>query len=69
MKIKGTIEYKDIGMGAWVLVSETGETYQLYKPRAELCQEGLQVEVEGKIRDDVMGMAMVGAFFEVQSFE
>jgi hypothetical protein len=69
MKIKGKIEYKDIGMGTWVLVSDTGETYQLYEPSSELCQSGLSVEVNGKIRNDLMGFAMVGSFFEVEFFE
>jgi hypothetical protein len=68
MKIKGKIQYKDLGMGTWVLVSETGETYELYNPPQELCNSNLPVEITGKIRDDVMSVAMVGSILEVESF-
>jgi hypothetical protein len=69
MKIKGKMEYKDLGMGTWVLISESGETYELYNPPRELCNSNLPVEITGNIRDDVMSMAMVGSILEVESFE
>ena len=69
MKLKGKIERRDLGMGTWVLVTENGQTYELYNPPNELCQSDLQVEVEGQIRDDVMSMAMVGPILEVKSFQ
>jgi hypothetical protein len=68
MKIKGKIDYKDLGMGSWVLVSQTGETYELDDPPAELCKSNLQVEVTGLIQENVMTIAMVGPLFKVQSF-
>lgn len=69
MKIKGKIEHKDLGMGTWVLVSESGKNYELYNPPDSLCKKDLKVEIVGKIRDDVMSMAMVGDILEVNSFE
>lgn len=69
MKIKGKIEYKEIGMGTWVLVSDSGDTYEVYNPPSELCKSNLQVEITGKIREDVMSMAMVGSILEIESFE
>lgn len=69
MKVVGTIEKKGFGTGTWALVGDDGTTYELKDPAAELKQEGAKVEVEGKIRDDVMTMAMIGSVLEVQSYK
>jgi hypothetical protein len=68
IKIKGEIKYQDIGMGAWTLVSDTGEVYELYKPPKEIMKDGLKVQVEGMIRDDIMTIAMLGRILEVTGF-
>lgn len=64
--VKGEIQYRAIASGTWVLVSDTGETYELYKPSENLRQEGLKVEIKGNIRSDVMTIAMVGQILEVK---
>jgi hypothetical protein len=65
--ITGIIKYRDIAVGVWTLISDSGETYELYKPSDSLRQEGLKVTVQGKIRDDIMSMAMVGKILEIIS--
>ncbi len=67
--ITGTIEKIDIGTGTWALVTDTGEKYELYESPSELQNPQLKVKVEGKIRDDIMTLAMIGPVLEVQSFE
>lgn len=69
MTVTGTVEKKGFGFGTWALVTEDGTTYELKDPVAELKQEGIKVEVTGKIREDVMTMAMIGAVLEVESFK
>ena len=69
MTVIGKIEKKGFGFGTWALVSEDGTTYELKDPAAELQREGIRVEVEGKIREDVMTMAMIGAVLEVESYK
>ena len=69
MEIAGTIEFKDIGVGTFALVSESGETYELKDAPPELCQNGLRVKIAGQIREDVMTFAAIGPVFEVKSFE
>ena len=69
IKVTGKIERRDLGLGAWVLVAEGGETYELQDPSPALCQPEAKVKVEGQIRDDVMTLAMVGPVLEVSSFE
>ena len=69
LQVQGTIEHKMLGMGAWALVGQDGQTYELHKAPKELHKDGLKVKVKGQIRDDVMTIAMIGPVLEVQSFE
>lgn len=70
IKVKGTIERKNIGPGTWALVSDEGETYEIYQGApADLLKAGQKVKVKGQVRDDVMTMAMIGPVLEVKSFE
>ncbi len=68
IKVIGKVEYRAIALGAWALLSDQGETYELHNPPAPLRQDGLEVEVEGIIRDDVMTISMIGKILEVRSF-
>lgn len=69
IQVKGVIEYKDIGVGAWALVADSGETYELKDAPDELQKPNLKVQVTGLIRDDVMTLAMIGPVLEVNTFE
>ena len=68
MTVTGTIDKKGFGFGTWALVTDDGTTYELKDAPAELQQEGIQVEVKGKIREDVMTIAMIGAVLEIESY-
>ena len=68
MTVTGKIEKKDFGFGTWALVTDDGTTYELKDPAAELKQEGIKVEIKGKIREDVMTTAMIGPVLEVESY-
>ena len=67
--VTGKIERKDIGIGAWALVTKGGETYELKDAPPELCQSQAEVKVEGEVRDDVMTIAAIGPVLEVKSFK
>lgn len=69
MTVTGTVEKKGFGFGTWALVAEDGTTYELKDPATELKQEGIKVEVKGKVREDVMTIAMIGAVLEVESYK
>ena len=69
IQVEGTIERKDFGTGTWALVSNGGETYELHNAPKDLQKNGLMVSVKGKIRDDVMTLAMIGPVLEVKSFD
>lgn len=69
MTVTGRVEKKGFGFGTWALVTNDGTTYELKDPASELKQEGIKVEVKGKIREDVMTMAMIGKVLEVESYK
>lgn len=66
MQLEGTISYHAMGTGAWALVTASGETYELYKLPSQLQVEGLQVIVQGQVRQDIMTLAMIGPVLEVE---
>jgi hypothetical protein len=68
IKVKGRIDKKGFGFGTWALVAEDGQTYELYQPAEELCQKAIEVEITGKIREDVMTISMIGQVLEVESY-
>ena len=69
IKIKGTVERRDIGMGAWAFIGEDGKTYEIMRGADKsLLQSGQRAEVTGNIREDVMTTAMIGPVLEVESF-
>ena len=70
LTVEGTIKKSGMGSGTWALVTEEGESYEIYQgaPK-DLLKADQTVKVKGKVRDDVMTMAMIGPVLEVQSFE
>lgn len=68
--LTGTIQRRDIGTGAWALVTDDGKTYEIQRGAAkELLKPGQKVKVQGQVREDIMTMAMIGPVLEVKSFE
>ncbi|MFN5952904.1 MAG: hypothetical protein ACK6A9_12190 [Dolichospermum sp.] len=68
--ISGTIERRNIGLGAWAFVTEDGVTYQIPKSADKnLLKSGQKAKVTGEVRNDLMTTAMIGPVLEVHSFE
>lgn len=67
--VTGKVEKQGFGTGTWALVATSGETYELHKPPKAIQTAGLKVKVTGKIREDVMTLAMIGPVLEVSEFE
>ncbi len=68
IQVTGTVERKGFGSGTWALVSND-QTYELRSAPPDLQQVGLKAKVTGKIREDIMTMAMIGPVLEVEAFE
>ncbi|NMG08609.1 hypothetical protein [Brasilonema sp. UFV-L1] len=68
--ITGTIEHRDIGTGAWALVTDKGDTYEILRGvDKSLLKQGQKAKVTGQVREDIMTVAMIGPVLEVKSFE
>ena len=68
--LTGTIERRDIGTGAWALVTEEGVTYEILRGAdKDLLKAGQKAKVKGQVREDIMTAAMIGPVLEVKSFE
>ena len=68
--ITGTIERRNIGLGAWAFVTEDGATYEIPKSADKnLLKSGQKAKITGKVREDLMTTAMIGAVLEVHGFE
>jgi hypothetical protein len=68
--VTGTIQHRDIGTGAWALVTDDGVTYEILRGADKnLLKAGQKAKVTGKVREDVMTVAMIGQVLEVKSFE
>ncbi|MBD1866942.1 hypothetical protein H6F88_23745 [Oculatella sp. FACHB-28] len=68
--VEGIMQKSEMGTGTWALVTGDGDSYEIHQgaPK-DLLQPGLQVKVEGQVRNDVMTTAMIGPVLEVKSFE
>jgi hypothetical protein len=66
----GTIERRNIGLGAWAFVTEDGVTYEIPKSADKnLLKSGQKAKITGKVREDLMTAGMIGSILEVHSFE
>ena len=66
----GTIERRNIGLGAWAFVTEDGVTYEISKSADKnLLKSGQKAKITGQVREDLMTAAMIGSILEVHSFE
>ncbi len=64
----GTIQFLDIEGGVWVLTLPSGQHYALFRAPKELLQEGLEVTIQGQLKEDMVTVAQVGPVLEVKSF-
>jgi hypothetical protein len=70
INVTGTIERKDIGVGAWALVSDDGTTYEILRGASkDLLKPGQKVSVVGQVKEDIMTAATIGPVLEVKSFD
>lgn len=68
MNIVGKIKKEKFVTETWAILTENGQVYELKGISPELQQVGIEVEIEGKIRDDMMTLAMIGPVFEIESY-
>ncbi|MHC9540864.1 MAG: hypothetical protein AB9903_15275 [Vulcanimicrobiota bacterium] len=67
--LKGKIEKSDVESGIWLLVTDSGERYQLQGGDRELYIKGRKVSVSGTVEEDMMGIGMMGPIFTVKKYQ
>lgn len=68
MKLKGTVTYRDVETGVWVLEGDDGRTYQLAGGDRKIKKDGQRIEVEGDVDDRALTSAMVGPVLNVRRY-
>ena len=66
MKLRGTVEFRDLEGGFFELAAEDGERYTLLGKKSELhAAQGQRVEIEGRL-DEGYGISMAGRQLKVE---
>ncbi len=68
MKLTGTVVYRDVEGGLWVLETDDGKTYLLAGGDRKIKKNGARIEAEGDVDEETLGFAMVGPRFVVSSY-
>jgi hypothetical protein len=68
MKLTGTVAFRDIETGIWVLQGDDGKTYQLAGGDRKIKKDGGRIEAEGEVVKGAVTIGMVGPVFEVKSY-
>ena len=68
MKLSGTVAFRDLETGVWVLEGDDGKTYLLAGGDRKLKKSGARIEAEGDVDTDSATLAMVGPRFVVKQY-
>jgi cob(I)alamin adenosyltransferase len=69
LKLTGTVQFKDIETGVWVLDGDDGKTYLLAGGDRKIKKSGSRIEADGDVDGDTLTAAMVGPRFVVKSYK
>jgi len=68
VKLSGKVEKVDLGAGAFVLVADNGQRYELTGGDRGMKKPGQRIEVEGDVDANAMSSAMAGPVLRVKSY-
>lgn len=68
MKLSGTVIFKDLETGVWVLEADDGQTYLLDGGDRKIKKNGARITAEGDVDHQSLTSAMVGPRFVVKSY-
>ncbi len=68
MKLSGTVAFRDVETGVWVLEADDGKTYLLDGGDRKIKKNGARITAEGTVDNASMTSAMVGPRFVVKSY-
>jgi hypothetical protein len=68
VKLSGTVEFRELETGVWVLAADDGQTYLLAGGDRKIKKSGARIEAEGDVDSESLTFAMVGPRFVVKSY-
>ena len=68
MKLSGTVAFRDLETGVWVLEADDGKTYLLAGGDRKIKKNGARIEAEGDVDSASLTSAMVGPRFVVKRY-
>jgi Protein of unknown function (DUF5818) len=68
MKLSGSIAFRDVEAGVWVLEGDDGRTYELAGGDRGIKKHGRRVEVEGEVDGQAVSVSMVGPILRVTRY-
>ncbi len=66
--LRGTISFRDLETGVWVLVGDDGRTYPLAGGDRRIKKDGARVEIEGALDARAFTTAMMGPVLNVTRY-
>lgn len=68
MRLTGTVAFRDIETGIWVLEADDGKTYQLDGGDRQIKKDGGRIEAEGEVVKNAVTIGMMGPVFRVKTY-
>ncbi len=68
MKLSGTVTFRDLETGVWVLEADDGKTYLLDGGDRKIKKNGARIEAEGQVDNSSASLAMAGPRFVVKTY-
>ena len=66
--MKGTVRFRDLETGVWLLEAEDGKLYVLAGGDRKIKKNGARISVEGDVDAESPNFAMAGPRFVVKSY-
>jgi hypothetical protein len=67
-KLTGSIAFRDLESGVWVLEGDDGHTYELAGGDRGIKKNGRRVEIEGQVDRNAVSISMVGPILRVARY-
>jgi hypothetical protein len=68
VKLRGSVVFRDVETGVWVLQGDDGKTYELAGGDRSIKKDGKRIEVEGDVDGDTLSAGMVGPVLKVKRY-
>ncbi len=68
MKVTGTVSFRDLEGGVWILEGDDGRIYEMVGGDRRLRTEGQRIQVDGEVEQGASSLAMLGPVLKVKGY-